>query len=203
MNKWVELKKYGWILIIAVIALIGGIYFFMPNKEKLPAWEDVQMTESEIEDTSSDVVEEVSLMVDIKGEVKKPGVYELAEGARVKEVVLLAGGFTENAEERQLNLAERLTDQQMIYVPNKEEVAESLVPTVNEQSKESSSNELVNINTADLTELQKLSGIGASKAQAIIDYREENGNFKTTTELTNVSGIGEKTLEKLEDEITI
>ncbi|WP_202622258.1 helix-hairpin-helix domain-containing protein, partial [Candidatus Enterococcus willemsii] len=127
-------------------------------------------------------------------------VYEIAAEARMKEVVMLAGGFTEQAEENQLNLAEKLTDQQMIYVPNKEEAV--MVAPVNVTST-SSQNVQVNINTADTNELQTLTGIGAAKAQAIIDYREENGLFKSVDDLIKVSGFGEKTVEKLREDITI
>ena len=204
MKNLAEIKKFWPVLLIGLLAA-GGFYFFLPVKEEAPAWENVQATESQPASSSSETSEaETTMMVDIKGEVKKPGVYELAAGARVKEVVLLAGGFTENAEERQLNPAEKLADQQMIYVPNKEEAAEMPVMTDTPTSAaEGATGAVININTADLTELQQSPGIGAAKAQAIIDYREENGGFKSVDELTEVSGIGEKTLEKLRDSVAI
>lgn len=203
MEKIIVMKKYGWLLVIAVLLVITGIYLLLPDKEMAPAWEDLQVEQTVEEIQSTVNSESVVLMVDIKGEIKKPGVYELQEGARVKEVVLLAGGFTENAEERQLNLAERLTDQQMIYVPSKEEAENAFVPIDNQYSQSATTDAQININTADQIELQKLSGIGAAKAQAIIDYRETSGPFRKVEDLTEVSGIGEKTVEKLRESIKV
>ncbi|EOT28901.1 helix-hairpin-helix domain-containing protein [Enterococcus saccharolyticus] len=203
MYKIEKYKKYLPVCVVIIVA-ISIIYIFVPKKATVSDWEELPMEQSEtftMETTSSS--SSAKIVVDIKGEVKKPGVYELEPGARVEEIVLLAGGFTDKAEERQLNLAEKLTDQQMIYVPNKEEAKDLPIPTVTTASEGSSPMNIVNINTATLTELQTLTGIGPSKAQAIIDYREENGNFKSIAELQEVNGFGEKTVEKLKESITV
>uniref|UniRef100_UPI00403F023A helix-hairpin-helix domain-containing protein n=1 Tax=Candidatus Enterococcus willemsii TaxID=1857215 RepID=UPI00403F023A len=192
-------KQYALVGLIASVLIIGGGFFLLtPTKEEAPTWETIEEVVASSASNENEIP--TTIMVDIKGEVKKPGVYEIAAEARVKEVVMLAGGFTEQAEENQLNLAEKLTDQQMIYVPNKEEAV--MVAPVNVTST-SSQNVQVNINTADTNELQTLTGIGAAKAQAIIDYREENGLFKSVDDLIKVSGFGEKTVEKLREDITI
>ncbi|WP_414841620.1 helix-hairpin-helix domain-containing protein [Enterococcus saccharolyticus] len=203
MYKIEKYKKYIPWLVIAIIS-VSMIYVLFPREEATSDWEELPLEQSEtitLETTTDSTSEK--LLVDIKGEVKKPGVYELHQGSRVEEVILLAGGFTDKAEERQLNLAEKLTDQQMIYVPNKEEAKDLPIPTVTTASEGSSPMNIVNINTATLTELQTLTGIGPSKAQAIIDYREENGNFKSIAELQEVNGFGEKTVEKLKESITV
>ncbi|WP_207940338.1 competence protein ComEA [Enterococcus sp. DIV2402] len=203
MSRVEKYKKYLPVFVVIIVA-ISVIYIFVPKKATVSDWEELPMEQSEtppVEITSSS--SSAKMVIDIKGEVKKPGVYELEPGARVEEIVLLAGGFTDKAEERQLNLAEKLTDQQMIYVPNKEEAKELSIPSVTNEGNTSKESSLVNINTADLTELQTLTGIGPAKAQAIIDYRDENGQFKTIEELKEVNGFGEKTVEKLKESITI
>ena len=185
------------LIIIGTFAIVlVGIFFLMyqkgSNEEEL-LWETVESTMASINDSTDSVQENPVILVDIKGEIKQPGVYELAHDARLNELILLAGGFTENAEVRQLNLAERLSDQQMIYVPNQNELTFSIDQLPQNESDLSQSSTMVDINTSDLTELQKLPGVGPSKAQAIIDYREENGLFKSIEELLEVSGFGEKT----------
>ena len=193
MEKLNELKKWWPGLVLVVLALIIGSYLLFPKEEA--TWEEIE--ESEVVLTTSEL--ETQVVIDIKGAVKKPGVYELDVGARVKDAVLLAGGLTTDAEESTLNLAEQIHDQQMIYVPNQEEVQEQ--PTNNEGTSQELTK--ININMADSMELQQLSGIGAAKAQAIIDYREENGKFQSIEALKEVSGIGEKTLERLREYLTI
>lgn len=203
MSRVEKYKKYLPVCVVIIVA-ISIIYIFVPKKATVSDWEELPMEQSEtftMETTSSS--SSAKIVVDIKGEVKKPGVYELESGARVEEIVLLADGFTDTAEERQLNLAEKLTDQQMIYVPNKEEAKELVISPVANEGNTSTESSLVNINTADITELQTLTGIGPAKAQAIIDYRDENGQFKTIEELKEVSGFGEKTVEKLKESIII
>lgn len=196
MKKFLPLIIGIFILIVAIV-----FYFTQTNKEQT-AWEKSDEPFQQMTTTTEEQTEETGkIMVDIKGEVNKPGVYELTGDARVKEVILEAGGFTKNAEEKQLNLAEKLSDQQMIYVPNKTEAEEMEV--AGEVQEESQTEEMIDINAANLTELQELSGIGPAKAQDIIDYREENGPFETVDELNEVSGFGEKTVEKLRESIKI
>lgn len=135
----------------------------------------------------------------ICGEVLSQGVYKVRDGSRVIDVLNEAGGFTENAAENCINLAERVYDGEMIYIPSKEEVNSGSV-NVNGGS---ASNGLVNINTADLDTLMTLPGVGETKAKAIIDYRTRYGRFDSVDEITNVSGIGAGTLDKFRGLITI
>ncbi|GGI64685.1 helix-hairpin-helix domain-containing protein [Enterococcus alcedinis] len=187
----------------SVIVLIIVLFLMLNDSSKEEElWETVESSSesllevSTITSTSNNIA--VTILVDIKGEIKKPGVYEVSSDSRLNELILLAGGFTEKAEERQLNLAEKLSDQQMIYVPSQDEVEFSFEKVHKNEDKQSSLTEdLININTADLSQLQQLAGVGPSKAQAIISYREENGPFGTIEDLLQVSGFGEKTFEKL------
>ena len=154
---------------------------------------------------SSSQTETQKVFVDIKGAVKNEGVYELSNGSRVTDVVKLAGGFTEDADKKSVNLAEKVTDESMIYVAR---VGENVAPArtnsqVNGSAQQEESSDKINLNTATLAELQTISGIGAKRAQDIIDYRDNNGGFKSVDDLTNVSGIGEKTLEKLKSEVSV
>lgn len=153
--------------------------------------------------------------VDIKGAIKVPQVVPVTPGMRVHDVVEMAGGVTGEADQSQVNLAQLVTDQMVIYVPKDGEevspstealVADSKVTesAVSEISGDATSGgDLVNINTADTTMLQTLSGIGEKRAADIINYRETNGLFETVDDLDQVSGIGEKTMEKLRHLITV
>lgn len=164
------------------------------------------------------------IYIDVTGAVKKPSVVKLIEGSRVFEAIELAGGITQDGESKFLNLAAKLSDGTQVYVPTKQEVSEqettnskgienhsetsylgsSSNSTSSYQYKENSSNSgLININTADSTELQKLTGVGPSTAEKIISYRNSFGKFEKIEDLKSVSGIGDKTFEKLRDKICI
>ncbi|WP_054645505.1 ComEA family DNA-binding protein [Secundilactobacillus oryzae] len=145
------------------------------------------------------------IMVDVKGAVKNPGVFQVTATMRVKDVVDLAGGFNSSADQKHINLAQTLSDQQVIYVPVKGEVkgnpgslsgtpVTSSSPTGDESASSESSQ--INLNDADATQLQQISGIGEKKAQQIIQYRDEHGPFKSVQDLKNISGFGDKTVEK-------
>ncbi|WP_096270706.1 helix-hairpin-helix domain-containing protein [Paucisalibacillus globulus] len=167
----------------------------MMNQEEVPPQEIVQVSsESSSEDLSSKELEQGQLIVDVKGEVKQPGVYEMAADTRVKDVIKRAGGFTGEADQYEINLAQKLFDEMILIVPKLGE--ENTSNTVIKSSK-------VRINYATVEEIQKLPGIGPSKAKAIVEYRDEIGYFQSAQDLLNVSGIGEKTLESLLEEIQI
>ena len=199
------LAKYRWPVIISVSVLLilgGGVYrTYIQSKQ-----ERVEQPFLE-EHTSETIVEETTdsdtfLYVDIKGAVNSPGVYEMQEGDRMQDAIQLAGGFSKQADDQQINLSEKIVDQQLIYIPKK---GERFTQQTKEQSPSTTdqASEKINLNTADKTQLQTLSGIGEKKAEEIIKYREENGSFKTINDLTKVTGIGEKTVEKLKNSITI
>jgi len=134
------------------------------------------------------------LVVDVAGAVPRPGVYELPVGSRVNDAVQAAGGFLAEADKANINLAAPLEDGQKLEIPFLPGAATAGVPQPTEPPAE-----VININTATLEELQSLPGIGPTLAQAIIDYRETNGDFYFIEDIMNVSGIGPSTFENIKD----
>ena len=159
------------------------------------------------------------IKVYICGHIKTPGVYDIGNGARLVDLVSLAGGATEDACLEAINLAQILADSQKFYIPSLDEIKNGIPSFVNEwedassNSNDSSStdmanpesfqNKVININFASLSELVQLPGIGNVIAQNIIDYRNKYGQFKSKEELINVKGIGEKKFEKIRDLISV
>jgi competence protein ComEA len=141
------------------------------------------------------------IVVHITGAVPRPGVYALPQGARVQDGISAAGGFLAEAQKTNINLAQSLEDGEKLDVPFIEGVSPVLATPVPEVV--SSTTELVNINTASIAELDTLPGIGPTTAQKIIDYREQNGLFRSIEDIINVSGIGPATYERLKDLITV
>lgn len=211
MKSWQDtLRKYLVPISLLGVLVVGAILWLgfggglkAPSKEEDPFLLTSQVSQETTETTSS----AESYFVDIKGAVTTPGVYQVAPGSRVQDIVALAGGLREDAAVAQVNLAAKVEDQQLIYVMTQTEAKESHAP-LPATAPATGTNSIqptakVNINTADATLLQTLSGIGIKKAEAIIAYREEQGPFTSIEELQEVSGIGEKTVEKLRASITI
>ena len=145
--------------------------------------------------------EPLVLKVDIKGAVKKPGVYEFVQGDRVTDVIGMAGGLTKAADSTQVNMAQLVEDEMVVYIPKAgEDVQASQISSGGTGGAGAgAAGSLININKASLEELQELPGIGPSKAAAIIAKREELGSFGSIDDLKLVTGIGDKTFEKLKD----
>lgn len=163
---------------------------------------DLTVEEQPIEEIEIEV-EPVVIMVDIQGAVKHPGVYSLIEGDRLIDAIHAAGGYLQDADSRMLNHAMILPDEFFIYVPRVgEEIEFSSGENHFVQQTEKQDDGKVNINIADVQELMTIPGIGPSKAAAIVQYREENGSFASPESIMEVSGIGQKTFEKLESFIT-
>lgn len=141
------------------------------------------------------------MYVDVKGNVHRPGMYAFTDEERVFDIIEKAGGLTAHADEKQINFAAKVSDQQVLYIPQVGEEMPQFAEEVKE--KEQPEEKKVNLNTASLAELQELPGIGAMKAQEIINYREANGSFQTIESLKEISGFGEKTVEKLKNFVTI
>ncbi|MEI2665531.1 helix-hairpin-helix domain-containing protein [Rossellomorea sp. LJF3] len=203
------IEKYRTILVIfaiCVVLLIGYILIKAgePRVEEpsFTAATEVKLTEKPEEPEIAKSPETV--YVDVKGEVVNPGLYEVKQGDRLKFVIDRAGGFTKDADKKLMNLAIKVTDEMMIYIPKigEMETTPQSLPAPVSPGAESGEDKL-NINTASEAEFETLPGIGPSKAATFIQYREENGPFKSIEEITNISGIGEKTFEKLKEHIFV
>ncbi|MBS8264978.1 competence protein ComEA [Mesobacillus boroniphilus] len=142
----------------------------------------------------------IIMMADIKGAVVNPGVYEIHEGGRVVDLIERAGGLVEDADTAAINFALYVQDEMAIYVPRIGENVEAALPV---KAGEAAGKGTVNLNSAQSSELQTLPGIGPAKAEAIIEYRESNGPYKSIEDLKEISGIGDKTFEKLKDLISV
>jgi competence protein ComEA len=192
---------------ITVLLLAGTVWYFahqhnVQNKAEMRqaealfanADQEKKKNEAPAEDAASE-----TLVVDIKGAVKKPGIYQIAASERVIDGIERAGGFTNKADRDKINLAQKVSDEMVIYVPEKG--AQALAPSAQESDagglESQPAQSKVNINSADEQEMQKLPGVGPAKAKAIIQYRTEHGSFKSMDDLAAVSGIGEKSLEQM------
>lgn len=171
-----------------------------------------EVTEISPEENTIQALKEEVLVVHICGAVNEPGVYELPEGSRIYQAVLAAGGFCEEADRDFLNQAQVIGDGSRIYVPTKEEAAladEGMQEFISngmesaDEEHDMTNGGLININTASKEELCNLSGIGSGKAESIINYRRENGNFRTIEEIMNVEGIKDGLFQKIKDKITV
>lgn len=186
------------VVVIGIILFISIQSFLKSATPKADPIPTIPLKENFPEEEIIEYVETPLVFVEVKGAVMKPGVYELLEGDRVLNAIEMAGGYLESSNSKHINHAERVKDEMVIYVPKEgEEVEEVLLPTSSSQSS------LVNINNADSTVLSTLPGIGAAKAEAIISHREQSGAFKEKQDLMKVTGIGQKTYEKLEPLISV
>ncbi|TFJ94056.1 helix-hairpin-helix domain-containing protein [Lentibacillus salicampi] len=189
-------KKY--VFPIGIVVVVGAFLLLNHDGDNahpsnpVPEESSVPASEAEAEQSAADA----EVMVDVKGEITQPGVYEIASGSRVNDVIEMAGGFTKDADQSMVNLAQKVQDEMVIKIPKSGEQGSASTPG-------GSSHDKIRINDATQEEIESLNGIGPSKAAAIIQYRDENGIFKTAEDLLGVSGIGEKTLESLEDEIQV
>lgn len=166
---------------------------------------DTQVSPSLDEEAFNAVLESEEtawIYVYVCGAVENPDVYEVDAESRLFEVIEMAGGFTPDADRASLNLARNVADGEQIVVYTLEETANGMTP-VSENGAAQSNGGLVNINKASLTELTGISGIGESRAQAIIEYREKNGGFRSIEEIKNVDGIKDGLFSKIKDYITI
>ncbi|HEM3181654.1 helix-hairpin-helix domain-containing protein [Streptococcus suis] len=209
------LKEYKWqIALPAVAGLLMATFliFSQPAKSDQTGLTDFSQpqqsssSQEQLEEVSTEASEEpTQLVVDVKGAVVKPGLYTLEAGARVNDAVEVAGGLTSQADPKSINLAQKLSDEAVVYVASKDENISVVASTTTSSamSQEEKNTSLVNLNTATETDLQTISGIGAKRAADIIAYREANGGFKSVDDLNNVSGIGDKTMESIRPYVTV
>lgn len=215
INK--KLVSGRWVM-IALLAVVAGIFYccgstgservtLTKENGEFAATENIDTenidTENTVTENTEDDRAEVSVCyVYVCGEVLYPGVYRLSEGQRIYEAIGLAGGFTPEAAQSYLNLAQPVTDGMKIEVPDEERAAALPAETVSIAAV-STDNSKVNINTADRDQLMTLAGIGEARAEAIIAYRTEHGSFQTIEDIMKVSGIKEAAFQKIKEKITV
>lgn len=171
------------------------------------AADDQEETEKKENVSENQGTEDKMIIVHVCGKVRKEGVVTLPAGSRIYQAIEMAGGMTDEAASSCLNLAEVLTDGARVYVPGKEEIEQGKFLPGDEGGTNSTfsgnKEEKVNINRASKEELMTLSGIGESRAEAILQYRTEHGTFASIEDLKNVSGIKDGIYEKIKDKITV
>jgi competence protein ComEA len=214
------LKQY-YLLMIIIILLIVNLYFSI-NKTII---ENVSTEESNVpitmgmDQVTSDTNQVNNIYkVDIKGEVKKAGVYEVNDKMVVNDVINLAGGLTKSADTRAVNLSKRVSNEMVIYIASKKEITSNATlkndapvetnnaeGVITKSASEQASNaaNIININTATLEQLDALPSIGTAKAQSIIEYRQTNGIFTSIDDIKKVSGIGDSLFAKIKNYITV
>lgn len=194
-------KKIIVYILIGIVVVIGAIklidIYYQNNNEKITI-QNVLTTEDEPEK-----IENETIKVYVTGEVKNQGVIELEQGSRIVDAIEKAGGQTEEANLKNVNLAYELEDGQKIYIPNKSEENTNEITDDGITGIDSKENDTIDINKADEKELQELNGIGESLASSIIKYREDNGKYKNIEDLKNVPGIGESKFSNIKEKIKV
>ena len=184
-----------------LVLIIGGLFYF--NKNKTEDYSGVSFSnisnETNNKDEKAENRHDEKIFVDVKGAVKHPGVFETTKDKRVKDLIEEAGGLLDDADTSTLNLSQKVKDQMVIYVLKHGEKPKQ----ISDGGSSSSNTDVININTANKERLMKISGVGKTKAEAIISYREKNGDFKKKEDITKVHGIGKATFEKIKDKIEV
>lgn len=211
-----KLKKEQKIKIaITLFVIIIAIFYYIYSQNQKEIFFEESKQENEVQEKTEET-ENKKIIVHVSGAVKNEGIVELEEGARVANAIEKVGGVRDDAYTKDINYALKLEDGMKIYVPTIEEAKQEkeevninsessnyIISSNNTKTNENSNGQKVNINNADESELDELPGVGPSTAQKIIQYRKENGKFKSIDELKNVSGIGESKFQKIKDLICV
>ncbi|MFD1418229.1 helix-hairpin-helix domain-containing protein [Companilactobacillus keshanensis] len=197
MEKVIKVCRENLAVIVLLFLLLGFGVWNLTHKAQIKSVPVATSTVVQKKTAPKKELTNKGLVIDIQGAVNNPGVYHLRNGAIVQEAIKLSGGLVENADAKQINQAQKVTDQMQIIVPRVGEPSSSTSNGGADIKKQ------VNINTAKVEDFQSVTGIGPKKAEKIIAFREQNGNFKELKDLTKVSGIGDKTLESLKDQLTV
>ena len=204
---------------MATATIVVTVINYKPKKKE----ETKELLVSKKEDTKKETASNETFKVDIKGEIINPGIYSLSSSSRVIDVIEKAGGLTQNANTTVINLSKKIIDEMVIIIYSNEQVQNFAKTKEVEQqvqqyciqpdnnalkndaciTESTNTSSKVSINNATLEQLQTLPGIGASKAQDIINYRTEHGQFQSIEDLKNISGIGDSIFAKIKDYITL
>ena len=187
--------------VCSLVLIIGGLFYF--NQNKTEDYSGVSFSnisnETNNKDEKAENRHDEKIFVDVKGAVKHPGVFETTKDKRVRDLIEEAGGLLDDADTSTLNLSQKVKDQMVIYVLKHGEKPKQ----ISDGGSSSSNTDVININTANKEQLMKISGVGKTKAEAIIAHREKNGDFKKKEDITKVHGIGKATFEKIKDKIEV
>ena len=206
------LKKYKSVVVLgAILVMAIGAFLVLQQKPEakttdFPTVTTTTASQESTEETSSESPERETILVDVKGAVQSEGVYELPSTARVNDAVKAAGGFSDQADKKSVNLAQKLSDEAVVYVASQGEnvsVVQSATSSPATGDSGSENTEKINLNTATVADLTTISGIGEKRANDILAYRDSQGGFTSVDDLNNVSGIGDKTLENIRPYVTV
>lgn len=199
-------KKQQAVFLILIVLIIIESGFILSNRSYLKKADkqDSFIVHNETENNGNNTGNNKDKKVEVyvTGEVNKPGVVSLTEDSRVEDAVKSAGGLTDKADINSINLARKVVDGEAIKIPDKNSDNKANGSRSSDSTNDSSTDK-ININTADADTLDKLPGIGPSRAKKIIQYREKNGPFKTIDDLKNIGGIGDRMFNNLKDSITV
>lgn len=210
------------LLSIIIIYIIGMYYLFIRDKDYLESDSNMNILNTNeedegIENKTSITEDKGKIVIYVAGAVKNEGIYELYENSRIADCIEKAGGLTEDANIRNINLAYVLEDGMKVYIPKNSDKNDVKDETSTYVSKENGNTDIntstskstntqsskININTASQTELETLPGIGPSTATKIINYRKENGKFTNIEDIKKVSGIGDSKYAQIKDFIKV
>ena len=206
------LKKYKSVVALgAILVMAIGTFLVLQQKPEakttdFPTVSTTSTSQESTEETSSESPESETILVDVKGAVQSEGVYELPSTARVNDAIEAAGGFSDQADKKSVNLAQKLSDEAVVYVASQGEnvsVVQSATSSSATGDSGSENTEKINLNTATVADLTTISGIGEKRANDILAYRDSQGGFTSVDDLNNVSGIGDKTLENIRPYVTV
>lgn len=208
-----KIKENEKLLKAAVVVLVitaAVLFYFGNGKSDTISLKDAESGEKTEAEHNFSENNKGKVYVDVAGEVKTPGVYQVNSGSRIFEVIQKAGGLTDKADTGTINQADKVKDGDKIIVPGKgsktaagDQIQAAGGGGTRLEGTGGNLSPLININSADSTELQKIPGVGPATAEKIIQYRMQNGSYKKTEDLKNVSGIGDKIYEKMKSMITV
>ena len=206
LKKYKSVVALGAILVMAIGAFLVLQQQPEANTADFPTVSTTTANQESTEETSSESPESETILVDVKGAVQSEGVYELSSTARVNDAVKAAGGFSDQADKKSVNLAQKLSDEAVVYVASQGEnvsVVQSATSSPATGDAGNENTEKINLNTATVADLTTISGIGEKRANDILAYRDSQGGFSSVDDLNNVSGIGDKTLENIRPYVTV
>ncbi|EJO5346420.1 helix-hairpin-helix domain-containing protein [Clostridium botulinum] len=196
-------KIIGSIVIVFILGIFTIIGYVVSKPEEVTIKEDEIFVENTKSIDKSKEKRKKEIIVYVNGQVNNPGVYKLNENSRLQELIKMAGGYTSNADTCKLNLAKKLKDEDYIYIEKKSGDDSNKNNKGAETKSSIDTDGKIDLNSASKEELKTIPGIGNVTAEKIIDYRENEGEFKKFEDLKAIGRIGEKTIEKIKEKAEI